>query len=463
MLTRQDYFAIINNIPLDKRGGLLMGWKKCQKRYVKKRKGKGLFWKKEWNKPCCIVLTSLLIVFCISYCYTYISIASASLSKKIVGSHMRGMTVSLASFKQTSENEYTMNIGNRKRAISTLLPFLQDAAVNLFQQYRIPVGAVVALDPSTGAILAMASQGDNPLNHRLPLALSSSYPAASIFKLVTLSAALERETIHPDDILKAAKRLKYDGKWIQDSSNVPTGPISVGNALAKSCNTAFATMAIDVGYPCLEKYAERFGFNSKLCPDIPVEESTANISDETYDIAASGAGFGDINMSPLHGALLAASIANKGQIMEPTLIKQIVDAEGRVLVTPSPQVMRTPITPETAEIIKTMMIQTVHGEGNAHKAFYDRRGNPYLQGIKIAGKTGSLSCKSQPKNCTWFVGFAPADNPEIAIAVLIVNYDTWRVKACTVTRKLLEAYFEGKDKKSTLHMVNKQHVRDVES
>ncbi|MFH1861065.1 MAG: penicillin-binding transpeptidase domain-containing protein [bacterium] len=441
-----------------------MGWKKYQNRYVKKRKKKGLSWKKEWNRPCCMVMTLLLIVFCISYYHTYSNIASASyLSKKLSGSYMRGMNISPASFKQTSENEYTMNIGHKKRAISTLLPFLQNTAVDLFQQYKIPVGAVVALDPSTGAILAMASQGNDPLNHHLPLTLSSSYPAASIFKIVTLSAALERETIHPNDILKATKRLKYDGKWICDSSNVFPGPISVGNALAKSCNTAFATMAIGVGYPCLEKYAEKFGFNSKLCSDMPVEISSAVISDETYDIAASGAGFGDINMSPLHGALIAASIANKGQIMKPTLVKQIVNTEGRVLVTPNAQVMRTPITPETAEIIKTMMIQTVHGEGNAHKAFYDRRGNPYIPGIKIAGKTGSLSCKSQPKNCTWFVGFAPADNPEIAIAVLIVNHDTWRAKACTITRRILEAYFENKDKNSTLHMVNKRHVRDTES
>ncbi len=447
-----------------------MEWRKYQKRYVKKRKGKGLpflsglSWKREWNKPCYMVLTLLLVAFCISYSHTYIRIASASyLSKKISESYMCGTNISPASFKQTSENEYTMNIGHKKRAISTLLPSLQNAALELFQQYKIPVGAVVAMDPSTGAILAMASQGNNSTNHRFPLTLSSSYPAASIFKIVTLSAALEEEVIQPDDILKATKRLKYDGKWIQDSSNVASGPISVGNALAKSCNTAFATMAVDVGYPCLEKYATRFGFNSKLCPDMPVEVSSAVISDETYDIAASGAGFGDINMSPLHGVLIASSIANKGKIMKPTLIKQVVNAEGRVLATPSPQVMRTPITPETAETIKIMMVQTVHGEGNAHKAFYDRRGNPYIPGIKIAGKTGSLSSKTQPKNCTWFVGFAPADNPEIAIAVLIVNYDTWRAKACTITRKLLETYFEDKDKNSTLRMVNKQHVRDAES
>lgn len=426
-----------------------MGWRKYQERNMGQRKGKCFPWKKEWNRAMSMVLTFLLILFGIIYYSTYLSIASVSyLNKKLSRSYIRELDIPPASFKQTSENEYTMNIDHKKRAISTLLPFLQHTAINLFQEYKIPVGAVVALDPSTGAILAMASQGDNRIDHHLPVALSSSYPAASIFKIVTLSAAIENETIQPDDILKATKRLKYDGKWIQDSSNVPIGPISVGSALAKSCNTAFAAMAVKVGYPRLEEYAARFGFNSNLCLDMPVENSTANISDEIYDIAASGAGFGDINMSPLHGALLAASIANKGRILKPTFVKQIVDTEGRVLVTPSPQVMRTPITPETAEIIKTMMIQTVHGDGNAHKAFYDRQGNPYLQGIKIAGKTGSLSYKTQPKNCTWFVGFAPADDPEIALAVLVVNYDTWRAKASTITRKFLEAYFENKDKNS---------------
>jgi len=443
------------------RGGKMMGWRKYQGRNVRRFKKKGLSWKSQWNKPCSIALICLFIIMGITCYQTYTSTdVSDYLNKKIARNYMRGVNISPASFKQTTENEYTMTMDTKRRAVSTLLPCLQNAALKLFQQYKIPVGAVVVLNPSTGAILAMASQGNDPLKHSLPLTLSSSYPAASIFKIVTLSAALEHETVQPDDILKATKRIKYDGKWIQDSSNVPIGPISVGGALAKSCNTAFAAMAVAVGYPHLKEYTARFGFNSKLCLDMPLEISSAIISDETYDIAASGAGFGDINMSPLHGALIAASIANKGQIMKPSLIKQIVDKEGKVLVTPCPQVMRTPISSKTAEIIKTMMIQTVQGEGNAHKAFYDRRGNPYIPGIKIAGKTGSLSCKTQPKNCTWFVGFAPADDPEIAIAVLIVNYDTWRAKACTVTRKLLEVYFE---EKSALHMVNKRQTKDVKS
>ncbi|MFH1898158.1 MAG: penicillin-binding transpeptidase domain-containing protein [Candidatus Desantisbacteria bacterium] len=444
----------------------MMGWRKYQGRTVRRFKKKGLSWKlswkKEWNKPCSIILVCLFIIMGITCYQTYTSTDVADyLNKKIAKNYIRGANISPASFKQTTENEYTMNMDAKRKAVSTLLPYLQDAAVKLFQQYKIPVGAVVALNPSTGAILAMASQGNNPIDHKIPLTLSSSYPAASIFKIVTLSAALEHKTIQPGDTLKATKRIKYDGKWITDSSNVSPGPISVGGALAKSCNTAFAAMAVAVGYHHLEEYAAKFGFNSKLCLNMPVEVSPAVISDETYDIAASGAGFGNINMSPLHGALIAASIANKGQIMKPSLIKQIEDKEGKVLVTPCPQVMRTPISPKTAETIKTMMIQTVQGDGNAHKAFYDRRGNPYIPGIKIAGKTGSLSCDTQPKNCTWFVGFAPADNPEIAIAVLIVNNDTWRAKACTISRKLLEAYFEEKDKESALHMVNKHQTKDA--
>lgn len=443
----------------------MMGWKKYQRKHVRQFAKKGLSWKKEWTKPCSMVLAGLIIISGITFYQTYAStvVSADYLSKKIARQYMRGGNISPASFKQTTENEYTMDIDHKRIAVSTILPYLQNAAINLFQQYKIPVGAVVALDPSTGAILAMASQGDNPINRNLPLTLSSLYPAASIFKIITLSAALEHGTVHPNDILNATKRLKCDGKWIRDSSNVPIGPLSVGSALAKSCNTAFATMALGVGLPHLEEYAQRFGFNAKLPLDMPIAVSSATISDEPYDIASSGAGFGDINMSPLHGALIAASIANKGQIMKPSLIKQIVNNEGKILSTPKPQVIRTPISSKTAEIIKTMMMQTVQGDGNAHKAFYDRRGQPYLPGIKIAGKTGSLCCKTQPQNCTWFVGFAPADNPEIAIAVLVVNYDTWRVKACTVTRKLLEAYFEGKDKGSVLHMVKEKEGTDIES
>ncbi|MBI4753622.1 hypothetical protein HY793_04560, partial [Candidatus Desantisbacteria bacterium] len=241
----------------------MMGWRKYQGRNVRRfKKKKGLLWKKEWNKPCSIVLICLFIIMGITCYQTYTSTdVSDYLNKKIAQNYIRGINISPASFKQTTENEYTMNMSTKRKAVSTLLPYLQNAAVKLFQEYKIPVVAVVALNASTGAILAMASRGENPLKHSLPLTLSSLYPAASIFKIVTLSAALEHETIQPDDILKATKRIKYDGKWIQDSSNVHRGQISVGGALAKSCNTAFAAMAVAVGYPHLEEYAARFGFN----------------------------------------------------------------------------------------------------------------------------------------------------------------------------------------------------------
>ncbi|MBU0600344.1 hypothetical protein KJ997_06220 [bacterium] len=394
-----------------------------------------------------ILVFFLVIVAGFQYYHTY-SYNTYS-HRDILKPYLNELILSPLFLRQVSENEVILNLDNKRKAVFTFLPHLQKAGFEIFQKYNAPLGAFVAIEPSTGAVLAMVGQGDNYANKDFHLTLSSGYPAASIFKIVTLAACLEYGTIKPSELLQATGRLRCGDKYIRDSSNVPSGSITVTNALAKSCNTAFAKIALDLGAIPLKEYAFKFGFNSNLNFEMPVEISSAIIDNEPFSVAASGAGFGSINMSPLHGALIAATIANQGKMMSPYMIKKIVDKKGNALMEYRPYEAKAPILSSTAEIIKEMMIQTVHGDGNAHKSFYDKGGRPYLPWIKVAGKTGSLS--NGNLNYTWFVGFAPVDNPQIAIAVMIGNYNTWKAKAGVVARELLKAYFNNNINEVSYH------------
>lgn len=427
-----------------------MSWKDYQKSFYRKQR---VFFKKR-NKRAglkktpfkfqfLLIISMFLIAIIGIPCYNNNYTTTAFSYGNSIQAFIRQTNNSLDTLKETSKgNQIVLNLDKGKKAISTLHPYLQDTAANIFQEYAIPVGAIVAINPQTGAVLAMSSHTDNYNNNDSTLPITAKYPAASIFKLITISAALEHNVIAPNDVLRATGRLKIGDKYIRDSSNVTMGSITVADALAQSCNTAFGNMALSLGVSPIEKYAKRFGFNSKIFFDMPVDISPSVIFNEPFDIAASGAGFSSTTMSPLHGAMIAAAIANKGRMMNPYLFEKIVDTQGNVIMKHKSTVAKIPITSSTAEIIKEMMIETVEGNGNAHKAFYDGKNRPYFSKIKIAAKTGSLSCDNSTKNCTWFVGFAPADNPKIALAVMVVNNSVWRAKACTVARRFLQAYFD---------------------
>jgi cell division protein FtsI/penicillin-binding protein 2 len=208
-------------------------------------------------------------------------------------------------------------------------------------------------------------------------------------------------------------------------------------ALAKSANVVFAKMAEKhLDGPALREEAERFLFNRSVWSDPAVSASTANIPDSGLEFAKSAAGFGDVKLSPLHAALIAAAVGNGGDMPDPTLIDSI---DG---VAAARQGERRILRPETAATLKEMMKLTV-SEGTASNSFRERRG-AVLGDIEVAGKTGSLSNHQKPfKDYSWFVGFAPADDPKIAVAAVVVNGLKWSIHAPFVAREALRAYLVG--------------------
>ncbi len=322
-----------------------------------------------------------------------------------------------------------------KQARLTIQPQLQARMQKLFATYKPMSGALVALEPKTGKVLALVEYAAD--GHPEGAATRPLYPAASVFKIITGAALLEHG-ISPDvETCYHGGMHAIVGKLLEDKPRLDRRCLSLSMALAKSANVVFAKMAEKhLDAPQLREEAEKFLFNRTVWSDPNVAASTANIPEHGLEFAKSAAGFGDVKLSPLHAALIAAAVGNGGDMPDPTLIAAI---DG---VAPAPQGERRILRAETAATLKEMMKLTV-SEGTAAHSFRERRGKS-LGDIDVAGKTGSLSNHEKPfKDYSWFVGFAPADDPKIAVAAVVVNGLKWSIHAPYVAREALKSYLVG--------------------
>ncbi len=312
----------------------------------------------------------------------------------------------------------------------SLVPTLQNYAKNLLETAKVPHTALVAIEPKTGKILAM--DGISDINN---FELYAGMPAASLFKLVTATAALEAGA------LKADSRIAYRGNdYILNKGNynpntkLDTRYMSLGEALGKSCNPVFGRVALKyLNQATLMHYSDKFGFNSQLPFDMVPVESLANIPENDYELSRTGAGFGDVHISPLHAALIMAGIANKGVIERPYMIKQIVSPKGEIIFKNSPESLQKIMTQKTSKNLLKMMTKTTT-TGTSRKYF---RNFPF----PVAAKTGTLNGTS-PKGLTnWFIASAPANNPKIALAIVTVHNGSFMKTPSQMGRAFLEKFF----------------------
>jgi cell division protein FtsI/penicillin-binding protein 2 len=341
--------------------------------------------------------------------------------------HLQGL--SLWKHAKLSGENYVARTQDGKTARLTIDPTLQGQMDKLLKMYKPQGAAVVALDPKTGKVLAMSEYGEG-------LATKPLYPAASVFKIIT-GAALIEKGVDPDaETCFHGGMHGIVGKLLQDKPRLDRRCLSLSMALAKSANVVFAKMAVKhLDSDDLRKEAERFLFNRPIF-DQPVEQSSAEIGDSGLDFAKSAAGFGQVKLSPMHAAMIAAAVGNGGVAEEPTLIDELDGAEQE-----STGSMRL-LNPETAAKLRDMMKLTV-SEGTASSSFHERH-RSILGDIAVAGKTGSLSNHQKPfKDYSWFVGFAPADDPKIAVAAVVVNGLKWKIHAPFIAREALKAYLVG--------------------
>ena len=317
-----------------------------------------------------------------------------------------------------------------KPAALTIDPGLQDALTRIMRDYQTPYAAAVALEPSTGRVLALAEHSESiPELRGLPVA--PIFPAASVFKVVTASALLA-EGISPDatECFHGGKR-RLSARLLEDSSR-DSRCVTLSEAMGMSANVVFAKLTARVlSADKLRAMARAFHFNRQIDFPVPVAISLAGIPDDPLGLPNAGAGFGDVYLSPLHGALVAAVPANKGLWRDAVLFEQ--DAP-----TAPPQDQDRVLPEADARALAGMMEQTVT-IGTARRIFRERA----FRVPGAVGKTGCLADRNPYRDYSWFVGYAPKDDPKVAVAAVIVNDYAWRIRATWLGREALRLALEG--------------------
>ncbi len=328
-----------------------------------------------------------------------------------------------------------------QRAELTISPSLQQHVRQVFARYEVPAGAFVAIEPHSGRILAYVSH--HAREPGADVVTSNAPPAASIFKLVTSAALLDAGVSAEALTCYGGGASSLGAIDLVDDPRRDTSCVSLAKALGASTNAVFAKRAKRHLDPAeLGKYARAFGFGQKIPSEIRATAGAADIPEQSLEFARTAAGFWHTHLSPLHGALIASMVANGGLMANVRLIDRVLGTDGRVLLErpAGSQSGRRVLGAKTARTLGEMMQRTVR-DGTSHDAFFDPRGRPHLQGMTVAGKTGSLSDNNPYRAYSWWVGYAPADRPQIALAVLVVNSAKWRIKSSFVARDALEHWF----------------------
>ncbi len=314
---------------------------------------------------------------------------------------------------------------------SALDPAAQRAAVDGLAGRR---GSVVAMDPTTGEVKAMVSipeynpnqvesssafrrlntQTSAPLLNR---ATQGGYPPGSTMKVVTATAALDSGDLTPNSTFSGSSPIAIEGVPLANSGGEQFGTIDMTTALTNSVNTWWAQAGEKIGKDTMFKYMDRFGFNAKPRLDYPGFQLFASgVYDgnkllgpsDAIDIGRVAIGQERLRVTPLQMAEVASAVANKGELMEPRLWSKVIDPDGReTKMTPAHQ--STVMSEDTASELNDMM-QSVVNEGTGTAAA--------VSGIDVAGKTGTAEI-SPGVNDAWFIGFAPANDPKIAISCIV--------------------------------------------
>lgn len=321
----------------------------------------------------------------------------------------------------------------------TLRPGLQEAIAAQLSARKVPYAAVVLMEPSTGAIRAWVEHREAGAPEAVGQGLTrAKAPAASVFKIVTTAALLEAGVRADDDTCYHGGTRGLNMQVLRPSkSDTQCEPLSL--SLARSSNVPYGRQAWQKLQPGdLVAKGEDLLFRTLIDFDIEVDPSKLDEGEGALARAKTGAGFRGSTLSPLHGAMLAAAVANDGVIMRPYLVESDTLQPG---LARQPAVLQRAMSARTAAEIRTMLARTIT-EGTGVKAF--SAWPEHLQQIAVAGKTGTLASRrgGTYRLYTWFVGYAPADKPEVAIAVLAVNGQAWRAKAAGLARRALTSWFE---------------------
>jgi peptidoglycan glycosyltransferase len=345
------------------------------------------------------------------------------------------------------------------RVLTTLDPRAQRVALEALAGHH---GAVVALDPRSGAVSVMASApsydpnalrslpsyerlvhgGEEPFDNR---ATQYGYAPGSTFKVVTATAAIDSGAFTPSSTVSGRNDIPISGVPLQNDNDTSYGPITLTQALAESVNTVWAQVAERVGKRTLARYMNRFGFDHLPQLDYPSGQMTPSgeylhgrllsPTSPLVDVGRMGIGQDKLQVTPLQMAEVAAAVANRGRLMVPHMTARIVDPEGRTVERIEPRVQSVVMRPSTAAAVTSMMEAVVNqGTGTAAR----------IPGVQVAGKTGTAETQiGTAINNVWFIAFAPASAPRVAIAVTLEHVPGFGgVFAAPIARRVMEVLLD---------------------
>ena len=343
-----------------------------------------------------------------------------------------------------------------EEVITTLEPSAQSVAMHALEGHH---GAVVALEPRSGAVEVMASSPSYDPNSlrtasgfeavarepQAPLvnrAVSFGYAPGSSFKVVTATAAIDSGAFTPESTLSGRNGIVVSGVPLDNDDDDSYGKITLTKALALSVNTVWAQVAERLGRATMKRYMERFGFDSKPRLDYPSGEMSVSgeyskggvipPTNEEADLGRLGIGQDKLEVTALQMAEVAAAVANDGTLMVPHLTSRVIDSEGRTVQKVSARVQSVVMKPSTAAAV-TKMMEAVVIEGTGVPA--------RIPGVKVAGKTGTAETQfGDAPNNAWFIAFAPANEPRVAVAATLQDVPGYGATyAAPVAREVMES------------------------
>jgi peptidoglycan glycosyltransferase len=354
--------------------------------------------------------------------------------------------------------------------ILTVRPRIQRIAMG---QLAGKCGAAVVMSPRTGKVYALASQPTYDPNlverhfNRIRATGAACHPAAplldrataglftpgSTFKVVTASAALDSNRFTPDSVFTDPGYCIEYGQRVSNAAS-PDGPVEAfgtvnfAQGLEHSINSVFCNIGKTLGAGLILDYSKKFGFYKDPPLEVPADEKSPSglynrgklffpsHPDTQVDPGRLAFGQERLSVTPLQMAMVASTVANRGEVMEPSVLKKVVDSGGHTVVTIHPKKLRRVMSPGTASELKDMMVAAVtSGTGTAAQ----------ISGVEVAGKTGTAETGAQGVNTTWFICFAPANDPKVAVAVALENQHGFGgTTAAPIAKVLMEAVLQGR-------------------
>jgi cell division protein FtsI/penicillin-binding protein 2 len=328
---------------------------------------------------------------------------------------------------------------------TSLDPDLQNHLIATMDRKNSRYIGIVVMQADTGRILALAGfnkidPDSNPCNRQ-------TFPAASVFKIVTAAAAVDHcgYNAHTPMRFNGYKHTLYKNQ-LKERNNRYTNTLPLKDAFAQSVNPVFGKLgAVYLGKSVLEEYAIAFGFNQPIQFELPVSPSHIHIKDKPYNWAEVASGFNnDTTISPVHGAMMASAVLNGGRMVAPTIVDHIEDMRGQLLYRSQTTWRGRAMTTRASKVLGNLMETTVRS-GTGRKAFRNYRRNSVLSKLRIGGKTGNIFNRSHDARFDWFVGFAEEKQGDgrLVFAALVAHEEYIGIRAAKYARIAMTHYFKS--------------------